>query len=152
MTRIATRITAGLSGLAALALLGAMPAAADSNSMQEEITYSNYHRAIRAAELCEDRAFGMTDHEKMGEVIDQKIHYAIGAGKRRPHIPTTTPSPPPRLAGPRPFIPSSTLRSCATPPEAHRAGGAIDLGLAWQLCGSRGKHPLRRGSQWPARR
>lgn len=82
MTRIATRITAGLSGLAAIAALTAMPVAADSNSMQEEVTYSNYHRAIRAAELCEDREFGMTDHEKMGEVIDQKVHYAIGAGKR----------------------------------------------------------------------
>jgi hypothetical protein len=82
MTRTATRIIAGLSGLAAIAALSAVPAAADSNSMEEEVVYSNYHRAIRAAELCEDREFGMTDHERMGEVIDQKVHYALGAGKR----------------------------------------------------------------------
>jgi hypothetical protein len=82
MTRIATRLTLGLTGLAAVAIAAATPVAADSNSMQDETIYSEYHRAIRAAELCEDREFGMVDHERMGEVIDQKVHYAIGAGKR----------------------------------------------------------------------
>src|SRR3546814_8372621 len=50
--------------------------------MADEASYSAYHRAIHAAELCEDRAFDQDDHAKMAQVIDEKIHYALGAGKR----------------------------------------------------------------------
>lgn len=74
------RFAPGLSGFALVVALAAAPAAADD--MADEATYSTYHRAIRAAELCEDRVFDQDDHAKMAQVIDEKIHYALGAGKR----------------------------------------------------------------------
>jgi hypothetical protein len=74
------RFAAGLSGFAALVALTAAPVMADE--MADEASYSAYHRAIHAAELCEDRAFDQDDHAKMAQVIDEKIHYALGAGKR----------------------------------------------------------------------
>ena len=74
------RFAPGLSGFALVALLAVAPAAADD--MADEATYSSYHRAIRAAELCENRVFDQDDHAKMAQVIDEKIHYALGAGKR----------------------------------------------------------------------
>lgn len=57
-----------------------LPAAADDAA--DEAAYSGYHRAIRAAVLCEGRAFGQDAHAEMAKVIDVKIHYAIGAGRR----------------------------------------------------------------------
>jgi hypothetical protein len=72
---------AGLIGFAVLAATLAVPPAwADDAAV--EATYGGYHRAIRAAELCEDRAFDQDAHAKMAGVIDEKIHYAIGAGRR----------------------------------------------------------------------
>lgn len=74
------RFAPGLSGFALVATLAIAPAAADD--MADEATYSTYHRAIRAAELCDNRVFDQDDHAKMAQVIDEKIHYALGAGKR----------------------------------------------------------------------
>lgn len=71
---------AGLAGLAAFALLIAAPVRADDAAA--EATYTNYHRAIVAAESCEKMEFSQADHEKMAGVIDEAIHYAIGAGRR----------------------------------------------------------------------
>ena len=71
---------AGLAGIAAFALLIAVPARADDAAA--EATYLSYHRAIVAAESCEKMEFDQAAHEKMAGVIDEKIHYAIGAGRR----------------------------------------------------------------------
>ncbi len=71
---------AGLAGFVALGLLLAAPARADDAAV--EATYSSYHRAIVAAEKCDKMSFDQAAHEKMAGVIDEKIHYAIGAGRR----------------------------------------------------------------------
>jgi hypothetical protein len=72
---------AGLIGFAVLAAaLVVPPAWADEAA--DEAAYGGYHRAIRAAELCEDRAFDQDAQAKMAGVIDEKIHHAIGAGRR----------------------------------------------------------------------
>lgn len=71
---------AGLAGIAALGLLLAAPVQADDAAV--EATYSNYHRAIVAAEKCEKMEFDQAAHEKMAGVVDEKIHHAIGAGRR----------------------------------------------------------------------
>ena len=76
---------AGLIGLAVLAAALAVPALtapAWADDAAVEATYGGYHRAIRAAELCEDRAFDQDAQAKMAGVIDEKIHHAIGAGRR----------------------------------------------------------------------
>lgn len=72
--------TISLAGFAAAALVIALPAHAQE--ADPETTYSAYHRAIRAAQLCEKRSFDQDAHAKMAIVIDEKIHYAIGAGRR----------------------------------------------------------------------
>lgn len=76
----ASRIAAGLTGLAALTLIAAAPAAADDPAA--ESSYSAYQRAIHAAALCEERSFDQDAQERMSVVIDEKIHYDIGAGRR----------------------------------------------------------------------
>jgi hypothetical protein len=72
--------TAGLIGFAVLAATLAVPVQADDVAV--EATYSGYHRAIRAAELCEERTFDEPAHAKMATVIDGRINGAIGAGRR----------------------------------------------------------------------
>jgi hypothetical protein len=52
-----------------------------ADEASEEI-YSNYHRAIRAYELCNDRSFDQAEHEKMSIYIDQKIHDSLSVGRR----------------------------------------------------------------------
>lgn len=72
----------GFAAFAAILAVPALTAPAWADDAADEAAYSGYHRAIRAAELCEDRAFDQDAHAKMAGVIDQKIHYAIGAGRR----------------------------------------------------------------------
>ena len=74
------RTVAGLAGLAAATLALAVPVQAQDATA--ETAYSAYHRAIRAAELCEGRSFDQDAHNKMGLVIDEKVHHELGAGKR----------------------------------------------------------------------
>lgn len=74
------RIVAGFAGFAVAALLAVTPTLADDAAA--EAAYSSYHRAIHAAVLCERRHFGQDAHKRMAVVIDEKIHYAIGAGRR----------------------------------------------------------------------
>jgi len=73
---------AGLVVLAAALAVPALTSPASADDAADEATYSGYHRAIRAAELCEERNFDQDAHAKMAGVIDEKIHYAIGAGRR----------------------------------------------------------------------
>ena len=47
-----------------------------------EAVYKDYHGGIEAAKLCENRSFDQPAHAKMAQVIDEKIDYAIGAGRR----------------------------------------------------------------------
>lgn len=79
------RIVAGLAGLsvaAALALAAPATAQDTNEDTNAETLYSAYHRAIRAAALCEKRLFNQDTHAKMALYIDERINHALGAGRR----------------------------------------------------------------------
>jgi hypothetical protein len=73
------RRAAVIVGLAAVTVVLNPTARADDAT---ETTYSNYHRAIRAYELCEDRSFDQAEHEKMSIYIDQQIADSLSVGRR----------------------------------------------------------------------
>jgi hypothetical protein len=47
-----------------------------------EIAYKDYYGAIESVVLCDERKFDQPAHAKMAGVIDQKINFDIGAGRR----------------------------------------------------------------------
>jgi len=65
----------------ALVAFGLAVGAARADEATEAV-YKDYHGAIEAAKLCEKRSFDQPAHGKMARVIDEKIDYAIGAGRR----------------------------------------------------------------------
>ncbi|TDQ83382.1 hypothetical protein A8950_1668 [Dongia mobilis] len=73
VTRLAAAalVTGSVLGTAGLA------AAQDMNAM-----YSQYHQAIRAAEVCRDMKLDPATWSKVSTYIDQKINYEIPAGQR----------------------------------------------------------------------
>jgi hypothetical protein len=73
------RRVATIAGLAVLTILLDPGARADDTT---EATYSSYHRAIRAYELCNDRRFDQAEHEKLSIYIDQKTDDSISVGRR----------------------------------------------------------------------
>jgi len=73
------RRVAAAVGLVALSFSLA-PGAGAQDSV--EATYSNYHRAIRAYELCNNRRFDQAEHEKFSTYIDQRIDDSISVGRR----------------------------------------------------------------------
>ena len=74
---IVTRLTA--AALVAGSMLGTagFAAAQDRNAMD-----SQYHQAIRAAEVCRDMKLDPATWSKVSTYIDQKINYEIPAGER----------------------------------------------------------------------
>lgn len=74
---IVTRLAA--AALVAGSVLGSagVAAAQDMNAM-----YSQYHQAIRAAEVCRDMKLDPMTWSKVSTYIDQKINYEIPAGER----------------------------------------------------------------------
>ena len=73
------RLVGTFAGMLVAAGLAAGAARADE---AQETMYKDYHGAIEAAKLCEDRSFDQPAHGKMARVIDEKINYGIGAGRR----------------------------------------------------------------------
>ena len=65
----------------ALVVIGLAAGAARADEAAETL-YKDYHGAIESAKLCEDRSFDQPAHGKMAQVIDEKINYGIGAGRR----------------------------------------------------------------------
>jgi len=74
---IVTRLTA--AALVAGSVLGTagIAAAQDMSAM-----YSQYHQAIRAAEVCREMSLDPATWSKVSTYIDQKINYEIPAGQR----------------------------------------------------------------------
>ena len=75
--RFVTRLSA--AALVAGSILGVVGFAA---AQDQTAIYSQYHQAIRAAELCRDMSLDPATWSKVSTYIDQKINYEIPAGER----------------------------------------------------------------------
>jgi hypothetical protein len=75
--RFVTRLSA--AALVAGRILGVAGLAA---AQDQTAIYSQYHQAIRAAELCRDMSLDPATWSKVSTYIDQKINYEIPAGER----------------------------------------------------------------------
>ena len=75
----AIRIVLPVAGILIAVGFAAGAARADTN---QEIAYKDYYSAIHSVVLCDERKFDQPAHAKMAQVIDQKINYDIGAGRR----------------------------------------------------------------------
>lgn len=73
-----SRVMAGLVVGAGFALLAAAPALAQDAAE----TYKKYQSAIYAKELCSDKMFTQDEYDKLGEALDKKMNYELGAGQR----------------------------------------------------------------------
>lgn len=74
-----SRLTAGLVAGAGLALLAAAPAFAQDDAAA---TYKQYQSGIYAKELCSDTMLSQDDFNKLGEALDKRVNYDVGAGAR----------------------------------------------------------------------
>ena len=73
-----SRLMAGLVVGAGFALLAAAPAVAQDAAE----TYKQYQAGIYAKELCSDKMFTQDEYDKLGEALDKKVNYDLGAGQR----------------------------------------------------------------------
>lgn len=73
-----SRLTAGLMVGAGLLLLAAAPAFAQDAAE----SYKQYQAGIYAKELCSDTMLSQDDFNKLGESLDKKVNYDVGAGAR----------------------------------------------------------------------
>ena len=73
------RLVGTFAGMLVAAGLAAGAARADE---AQETAYKDYHGAIHAVVLCDERKFDQPAHARMARVIDEKINYGIGAGRR----------------------------------------------------------------------
>jgi len=73
------RLVGPVAGIVIAVGFAAGAARADTN---HEIAYKDYYSAIHSVVLCDERKFDQPAHAKMAQVIDQKINFDIGAGRR----------------------------------------------------------------------
>jgi hypothetical protein len=74
---IVTRLTAAALVAGSVLANAGLAAAQDANA-----TYSQYHQAIRANEVCRETTLDPATWSKVSTYIDQKINYEIPAGER----------------------------------------------------------------------
>jgi hypothetical protein len=67
----------GAGGIALGLLLGT-----GEDARASEMTYQEFHRAIRAVELCEDRTFGLDAHLRMAPVIRAEAGVDVPVGRQ----------------------------------------------------------------------
>ncbi len=73
-----SRLTAGLMVGAGFLLLAAAPAFAQDAAE----TYKQYQSGIYAKELCSDTMLSQDEFNKLGEALDKRVDYQVGAGAR----------------------------------------------------------------------
>lgn len=73
-----SRLTAGLMVGAGFLLLAAAPAFAQDAAE----TYKQYQSGIYAKELCSDTMLSQDEFNKLGEALDKRVNYDLGAGAR----------------------------------------------------------------------
>ena len=73
-----SRLMAGLLAGAGFALMAVAPAIAQDTAD----TYRQYQAGIYAKELCSHTMFSQDDYNKLGEALDKKVNYELGAGAR----------------------------------------------------------------------
>ncbi|MCI0430230.1 MAG: hypothetical protein L0210_06780 [Rhodospirillales bacterium] len=75
---IKSRLSASLVAGVGLVLLAAAPALAQDAAE----TYKQYQAGIYAKELCSGSMFSQDEFNKLGEALDKKVNYDLGAGTR----------------------------------------------------------------------
>jgi hypothetical protein len=73
-----SQIIAGLIAGANFALLTVAPAFGQDAAE----TYKKYQEGIYAKELCSDKMLTQDEFNKLGEALDKKVNYELGAGER----------------------------------------------------------------------
>ena len=75
---IKSRLTAGLVAGAGFVLVAAAPVFAQDATE----TYKQYQAGIYAKELCSGTMLDQDEFNKLGEMLDKKVNYDLGAGQR----------------------------------------------------------------------